>query len=387
VFVLPAALAALRPAADGELHKQVFHGTALHLHCLPATNTWRGSNKGSAFGCLRGMGWAPGTIPHLQPILPHHHTAKWLKRGCITNVMQQATAKNSCFHFYTPSLLVILLVFGPSPGPQTNNKYAKSATSKSVRILLRIPQVVICTNTEEELQELQARGLVDCIYCNQNAWLNYQTIFTIQHQRSDSGYHEATLAGQASPNSNMYVPTAATQPHFLPSFSPSEHHQYQHQLTAHLHDQDHPGYCKEQQQQQQVGVATVCHKHHQHHPQVGSEEGPQGVAEHHTLQQQQQATAATTTAKWDMMINANSCPFKRNHLAAAVANRIHISYMVRAQGKLAAHDSSSSQEEEEQLLQGKCLNMRQDGTYRWVAWQQMAYAGKLGDLHDEHPYF
>jgi hypothetical protein len=44
-------------------------------------------------------------------------------------------------------------------------------------------QVVLCANTPEEHQELQEAGC-DAIYCNQNAWLDYHSIFTLQPSAS-----------------------------------------------------------------------------------------------------------------------------------------------------------------------------------------------------------
>lgn len=49
-------------------------------------------------------------------------------------------------------------------------------------------QVVVCANTPEEQQELLEVGC-DAIYCNQNAWLDYHTLFTLKLTESALSSH------------------------------------------------------------------------------------------------------------------------------------------------------------------------------------------------------
>lgn len=51
--------------------------------------------------------------------------------------------------------------------------------------VLHVPwaQVMVCANTPEEHQELLEAGC-DSIYCNQNAWLDYNNLFTLRPQKA-----------------------------------------------------------------------------------------------------------------------------------------------------------------------------------------------------------
>lgn len=68
---------------------------------------------------------------------------------------------------------------------------------------------------------------------------------------------------------------------------------------------------------------------------------------------------AASHRQWDLVVNANSSPYKRMHLASGVTNRVHISYAVDSS---AAEDAPCAA-----LAGGCCVNRQEDGIYRCVA--------------------
>jgi hypothetical protein len=63
--------------------------------------------------------------------------------------------------------------------------------------------------------------------------------------------------------------------------------------------------------------------------------------------------------QWDLVVNANSSAYKRTHLAAGVANRVHISYAI---DNIAARGHSSTGCAA--LAGGFCVNQQEGGTCR-----------------------
>lgn len=136
-----------------------------------------------------------------------------------------------------------------------------------------LQQVVLCANTPEEHQELLAAGC-DAIYCNHNAWLNYDTIFT-----------DTPAAHSQSPARVALAPNSSSA--------------------------------------QACGVESAAAMHNI----VGMDDAGPTQQQH---KQEQQCR------RWDLVVNANSSPFKRSYLAAGVPNRVHITYNAEQAERAAA---------------------------------------------------
>jgi hypothetical protein len=243
---------------------------------------------------------------------------------------------------------------------------------------LHLHQVVICANTPEEHQELLSAGL-DAIYCNQNAWLNFNTIFTMNPPPPPSAPQNFTAAAAPAPqpaepaaaasdgssssctagrHSSSPVPStcpkaaAACVPNNttgsavnLPGAKGSSSSS-SHRLGAVVDPSLQSAACinsGDQLQLQQSGthsshwaVATALQddtqqQHNFNH--MGTQ-----ASQQNTQQQQQQQQEYKS---WQLVVNANSSAYKRNHLASLVPNRRHITHEIQLDNTGGGSSSSS----------------------------------------------
>lgn len=197
-------------------------------------------------------------------------------------------------------------------------------------------QVVLCANTPEEYEELLAAGC-DAIYCNQNAWLNYHTIFTLEQQ---PGNQQPTHNLQVNPDQQQNQhqhPGNSKNRQYFPSYHSISHHK-KHQ--------------QQQRLQQGSNSKEVLHGNLKQQSHQDLDVNDKEIhSQHHDPQQPHKQQGCQP--QWDLVVNSNSSPFKRTHLASAVPNKVLIGYAV-----------SPSETPNCLPVHSACINQQPDGSFR-----------------------
>jgi hypothetical protein len=129
----------------------------VHLVCMPALSC-PDNRDGSLFDHSTSNAWCPNALFAGGGVCQHHRDSQ-----------QQSSLPTVFMH----------ALFSQQPKRVLSTFRQQVTLHGACHLCVLLLQVVVCANTPEEQQELLESGC-DAIYCNQNAWLDYHNLFTLQ---------------------------------------------------------------------------------------------------------------------------------------------------------------------------------------------------------------